>query len=94
MWFGNLTVQVSTTPTSILLSDLAATNEAPRSQAAGSPAAPGMTMSILAGGLSGEAVQVRTNTSGQIRYRLSTSAGDVIVGIITLGWIDRRGRDL
>jgi hypothetical protein len=93
MWLGNLLVQTSTTPTSILLSDPAATNEVPRATNAGSPAAPGMTMSVLVGGLSSQAIEVRTDTSRQVRYRLSASTGDIIVGLVTLGWIDRRGRD-
>lgn len=35
----------------------------------------------------------RTNTSAQVRYRVSNSSGTVIVRIATLGWIDRRGKD-
>jgi len=38
-------------------------------------------------------ILVRTNTSAQIRYRLSASASDIKIGLVTLGWIDRRGRD-
>jgi hypothetical protein len=92
-WFGNLAVQTSTTVSSIYLSDLAATDEAPRAASAGTHAAPDMTMSILTGGLNSQFAQVRTDTSGRIRYRLSNSAGDIIVGLVTLGWFDRRGRD-
>lgn len=36
---------------------------------------------------------VFTNTSQQIRYRVSYSSGNVAVRINTLGWVDRRGRD-
>lgn len=36
---------------------------------------------------------IRTNTSAQIRYRLSASDADTSVRINTTGWIDRRGRD-
>jgi hypothetical protein len=36
---------------------------------------------------------VRTNTSGQIRSRISTSTAAISVEIVTKGWIDRRGRD-
>ena len=35
-------------------------------------------------------VIVRTNTSSQIRYRCSANTA---IGIATLGWLDRRGRD-
>jgi len=38
-------------------------------------------------------LDVRTNTSAQIRSRVSFSDGDVTVRIATRGWIDRRGRD-
>lgn len=36
---------------------------------------------------------IRTNTSGQIRYRLSGSAGTARVEITTHGWIDSRGKE-
>ena len=35
----------------------------------------------------------RTNTSAQVRYRLSASDGNVTFEAATLGWIDRRGRE-
>jgi len=67
---------------------------------AATDAAPSESAAPL-GNLSSEAVdypanvglQVRTNTSGQIRYRASFSDAGIIVRIATLGWIDRRGRD-
>lgn len=37
---------------------------------------------------------VKTNTSAQIRSRISASDASCIVRIATLGWIDSRGRDL
>lgn len=42
----------------------------------------------------GVPVTVRTNTSGQIRSRLSASDLNVTLRITTRGWIDRRGRDI
>lgn len=36
--------------------------------------------------------RVRTNTSGQIRGRLSTSGAADHIGVITRGWIDTRGK--
>ena len=36
---------------------------------------------------------IRTNTSGQIGYRLSASGASDVVNIRTIGWFDRRGRD-
>jgi hypothetical protein len=37
--------------------------------------------------------RIRTNTSGQIRARLSASSTNDIVRVAVLGWVDRRGRD-
>lgn len=37
-------------------------------------------------------IQIQTNTSGQIRSRLSASDANTILSIATLGWIDTRGR--
>jgi hypothetical protein len=37
--------------------------------------------------------RVMTNTSGQIRSRLSASGASTVLRISTLGWVDRRGRD-
>ena len=37
-------------------------------------------------------VQVRTNTSAQVRYDLSNSDADITVRVCTKGWIDYRGR--
>ena len=37
---------------------------------------------------------VRTNTSRQIRYRLSGSDGSAIMRISAHGWLDRRGRNV
>jgi hypothetical protein len=36
---------------------------------------------------------IRTNTSAQIRSRMSNSAASDVLRITTLGWIDTRGRD-
>lgn len=41
----------------------------------------------------GSKMQVRTNTSGAIRYRLSSSTADHTISICTQGWIDKRGKD-
>lgn len=42
---------------------------------------------------SGGQLQVQTNTSAQIRTRISYSDGNVTLYIATSGWFDRRGRD-
>lgn len=91
--FGNVVLQVTSTATTILISDPAANNEAPTTTTA-VPAAPGLTFAAVTGGVNvGTAFAVRTDTAAHIRYRLSVSAADVKVGIFTHGWIDRRGRD-
>jgi hypothetical protein len=41
---------------------------------------------------SGTNVEVKTNTSGQIRYRLSASSASMTFQLNTAGWIDSRGR--
>ena len=48
-----------------------------------------------AGGVvgSGTRIYVRTNTSAQVRSRLSFSDANVTLALTTLGWSDRRGRD-
>lgn len=38
-------------------------------------------------------VRVRTNTSAQIRTRISPSSASIVLRGYTRGWIDRRGRD-
>jgi len=91
--FGNAVLQVTSTPTSILLSDPAANNETPMTTTA-VLAAPGFALAAVTGGVNvGTGFAVRTDSAGHIRYRLSTSAADIKVGIFTHGWIDRRGRD-
>jgi len=91
--FGNAVLQVTSTPTSILLSDPAANNETPMTTTA-VLAAPGFALAAVTGGVNvGTGFAVRTDSAGHIRYRLSASAADIKVGIFTHGWIDRRGRD-
>jgi hypothetical protein len=41
----------------------------------------------------GASVQAMTNTLSQIRTRFEKSDATTYLGINTLGWIDRRGRD-
>jgi len=48
-----------------------------------------ITGSVSAGAAPGS---IQTNTSGQVRYRLEGSNGDVSARILTMGWIDNRGR--
>jgi hypothetical protein len=72
-----------------LVSDLAADDEAPTS--AGAPLA--NFIGSAGGGAGATQIYVRTDTSQQIRYRLSSSTANTLIKIVTVGWIDRRGRD-
>ena len=42
---------------------------------------------------SGASVEKHTDTSSQVRSRISHSAADIVLRIVTHGWIDSRGRD-
>ncbi len=63
-------------------------------QAASSAGSPGITLSSTTGSFSGGILgrlEMRTNTSGQIRTRSIGTGGALL--ICTIGWIDSRGRD-
>jgi hypothetical protein len=80
------------TSTSVMyyVSDLAANDEAPsKTGVPGTSLSSGGNGSKTAGGQ----IQIRTNTSAQIRYRLDLSGASDKTFIITLGWIDYRGRN-
>lgn len=89
-----MTTQGGAVSQTVYVSDLSATDEAPIQYNA-NPAVPGATMTQF--GVSGTGpmmqIMIRTNTSQAIRYRLFLSDASTKVGIITLGWFDRRGRD-
>ena len=71
------------------LSPLDVTDEA----ASGSAAPLGQASSAAASVYGQGEATVKTNTSGQIRSRVSASDATSYLKIATLGWIDRRGRD-
>lgn len=56
-------------------------------------AAPGATLYVPASSNGAVRLSVRSNTSAQVRSRLSFSDGSTIARLVTVGWIDRRGRD-
>lgn len=85
----NVQLTSGTTSALLQLSDLAAADEAPSDTAA--PLSQIRTSSTI--GVSSTSVQIRTNTSAQIRYRMGAGDGSTVVRIATLGWLDRRGRD-
>jgi len=61
--------------------------------AASTSALPLANIYAPASGVAANRLEVRTNTSAQIRRRCSFSDANVIHRIATLGWIDRLGRD-
>ncbi len=75
---------------SLLLSDLAATDEFPTAGGA-SPYAHALTSVANISAVA--KVQIRTNTSSQVRFRVNGSVATTVVSITTNGWIDTRGRN-
>jgi len=88
-YLSTLLVNGTTTSLALFLSDPAITDSAADTSSffslVGPTAAAGQTQA-------GE-FYIRTNTSAQIRYRLSASGANDIVRIATKGWVDHRGRD-
>lgn len=81
----------STDRSEMYLRDLAASDEAPSGTAG-----PLATVTLGSDAGLGEASwggRMRTNTSGQIGYRLSVSTATLTARIATLGWEDTRGKD-
>ena len=84
---GYATSTIATT-TVILLSDLAIPDVA-----ASSTVAPLGQLAIYAGAnVDAVQVDIRTNTSGQIRSRFEQSDASTSLRLATTGWFDRRGR--
>lgn len=85
----NAHIAASGTAARVIVSDIAMTDVAPSSGAA----APGST---TGGNASQDGrvglINVRTNTSAQVRYRCDNSDGSTIMRINTLGWWDYRGK--
>lgn len=73
----------------LLVSDPATDDVAPTLTSAPLPQ---LSTNAAANYNAGTRMQVRTNTSAQIRYRCSFSDASVVVRISTVGWFDRRGR--
>lgn len=84
-------VVVSTTANPFpYFSDLAVNDEAPSITAA-----PGFSAATNGNAAAsyGAQLQVRTNTSAQIRYRFGGSDGNTTIRLVTLGWFDARGKN-
>ncbi len=97
-WIGNAVIESTTAGTNLqgYFSDPSANDEAPTFHGS----APGATMEqpgvVSTGGANEETwamLTIRTNTSAQVRTRLSFSDGNTAIAMVTLGWTDRRGRD-
>jgi hypothetical protein len=86
----NSTLVINTASAQVYFSDLAANDEA--TSVTNAPLAQ-MSNFGVAAGQSAVGLEITTNTSAQIRYRLNASDGSSIIRIATIGWIDRRGRD-
>jgi len=87
--FLNVAIVTTTTAALMLVSDLAANDEAPSATVAplynvGTNQSSSSTASQ---------VTVRTNASAQIRYRLGGSDGNTVIRIVTVGWLDTRGKN-
>jgi hypothetical protein len=83
--------QSSATNVAVWISDLATSDQAPTygngltNLIVGAAVASGLAAAIT--------TTVRTNTSAQIRYRLSASDANTAVRWSTRGWLDRRNQD-
>lgn len=87
---AGLAANTGATTAAVLLSDLGANDEAATTSQQTAWAT--NAASTQAGGAG--PVAIRTNTSAQIRSRLSFSDANVTLSITTIGWFDRRGRDV
>jgi hypothetical protein len=76
----------------LYISDPAANDDAPSGSAA--PLYDFTSLSLPAGASPGGQRIVRTDQSSHIRYRFNHASGGNALKIVTLGWIDHRGRDL
>lgn len=87
-----MNVSIASGPASVgcYLSDLATTDLAPSFTAA---PIPNITTWTGNANFSVGGINVRTNTSAQIRTRLTVSEAATIIRISTIGWIDSRGRN-
>lgn len=76
------------TPGAIFISDLSITDTA----AGVTTAANAVTFDTASGLQTGSVAEVFTNTSGQVRSRIQISTANTTLFVLTLGWIDTRGR--
>lgn len=87
---GHLVAAITSATIYSLISDLAVADTAPSGTAMSVGASnPGGVASLQVGAT----VRCMTNTSGQIRHRISASGASDTLIITTFGWRDTRGRD-
>lgn len=86
----NVQVRVHNAGDYCLLSDLATTDSAPSATAA--PLGTGGSNTVVSAEIVGP-VELRTNSSGQIRSRFTASGVNTNLRIATVGWWDACGRD-
>jgi hypothetical protein len=88
-----LSSALSDNPAAILLSDLSAADVPPGTTTSAVSHGSYSGATTGSSGQGGGPVSVMTNTSSQIRSRIQISAASTNLYIVTLGWVDRRGRD-
>lgn len=76
-----------------LVSALDQTDTAPSATVNNLDAGPVADPAVSRQGTDSTTLRIRTNTSGQIRTRLSSSSANVTLVGTTFGWVDTRGRD-
>lgn len=89
--FNCLLFNNNTAGNGIYFSDLAATDEIPTGAGAAGPYA-SLWVAVVNIQVSMQ-IQIRTNTSAQVRYRASGTTANLSVDVATLGWWDHRGRN-
>ena len=89
IWVGAADIESTTTGNHfVLITDLGTTDTTPSTTV--------FTFKSNNGGSTNEGstqLQVRTDTSAQVRSRTSLSDAATVLNMVTSGWIDRRGRD-
>lgn len=95
-WIGAAGVFSGTNNVTAYFSALDQNDEAAHGYLATPAVAPGFTVvggvGVFAWGFSGRTL-IRTNTSAQVRSRLSVSGASDRIAMVTYGWVDQRGRN-
>lgn len=93
-WVGTAMLRIGSAASSLYVSGPAANNAAPQLYDAAGPVTPGFTLAnAVANTMAAQRMEVLSDNAQRIRWRLSASDASTIVGMVTHGWIDTRGRD-